>query len=218
MQTSFIKFTLKYGSFLVAIVSAAIALMALGLTIDSAMTDREYKELMIRPWIGWLIGFGKFSSQLENKGLGPAVIKRWVWNGSGECFDTSKNELENQYEKQDEIISYMKEKLVKDVFREYQRVFSKGGVEPSIDWHFDIPMPGEFIIPGQMKLFLGIEDHVVEKFRSDTINQIYYELANRANSMFVDRIATFPLFIEYCSVSGRYCTGLHDKALGTCRP
>src|SRR4051812_4587815 len=90
-KTGYIRYTLKHGNFFVGIASAAIAMMALALTVDAGIVDRHYREISIRPFLNFTSRSGDFSYEIKNSGLGPAVINALTFTSNGACKTYDEN-------------------------------------------------------------------------------------------------------------------------------
>jgi len=191
----FVAFTLKHGNFFVAISSAAIALMSLWLTIDAGLTDREYKELSIRPAVEHKINLSSFSWQIENAGLGPARIKRIITETSLGCFDTSKHTSQEWIEA---VSKKYKEMLANLRFALGGQL---AGFDKALFFDFESIVPGTTLRVGDRLTIIQLVNvqEVLEKLKTP-------ELLLRAENAFSDFVETVNYDVEYCSLTGRFCS------------
>jgi hypothetical protein len=199
MKTFLKNNALALSSLVVAASSLSIAALSLHFTIASQTTDREYKEMMIRPSVDIGADTDTFSVWIRNNGLGPAVIKRVVLQFDKNCIDSDS--------------------FAKNAFTDYQNKFKLAvggymfrGMAMNMDESpHRLPDYTIFILPADLILR---SNETQPLFKFDPIAVATYrktldKLGGKYPQQFMDNFAEkafrFPIHIDYCSLSGKYC-------------
>jgi hypothetical protein len=185
------------------IASTLIASAALGLAIYSAYLDRQYKELSIKPHLQAEIESEDYHVAVINVGLGPAQIKRIATKFGDNC--TVLNEGPDGF---DDRLFLETMRNVGDWFLDpLDQLVQRSIWEPTVRQVHSRPLaptqvlaPGEKIIMfklGQKQLEAALQKQ--ETLDSDTFNRIV--------ERFLERARTMPYYVEYCSLTGKFCHG-----------
>ena len=180
-----------------------VAVAALWYTIDAQKTDREYKELLIRPRLYVHSQTEDFSIKIGNSGVGPAAVSRLVISGLHECFD-SRSMTKDEWDKAGAIIRKSFDDRVRDeVFHGVTRQQLGGG----IDLAETLPATDQWIAPNEVVevlKVLGVEQAM------KSLSSLDKNLEQQVKSQFIKYAVSNPVRVEYCSVSGKYCSEAAD--------
>jgi hypothetical protein len=190
----------NHSSPLLAISSLAIAVAALNLTISAQKEDRDYKELMIRPWIELEAHTTDFSVGFANNGLGPARIEDIIYHFGGECLsllDEQGGISQVNFYKADEGTRA----------RMLNEIFSFAGFEPHptlIKTRQQVVLPHSIIQAGKSVTLFRVDNSSLDEFQKK-LGELPLAFAQSLRNQFTARALTSPIDMKYCSMSGRYC-------------
>jgi hypothetical protein len=83
-------FAKQHGGSIFALSGVVTSVCALYLTIKSQKEDHFYKELSIKPSLGFVVRASELTVSFVNQGLGPAQIKEAVYSVDGKCLHLNK--------------------------------------------------------------------------------------------------------------------------------
>ena len=202
-----------------AIASAAIALMALFLTIYNAKLDRDYKELSIRPFLHRHVETSDLHVGIINMGVGPAEIVSIATKFEPDrCAifyrrprlptDPANGTAENAFKVLAPINAYFADPLSQLM-------------QPDSVW--DSPKaprlyvrtltPGEIIPPGKEVVIFEVEKETLELMQKklQTLSGADY---NDVTRRFITRAQTMPYYVHFCSLTGDYCVNQVEENCG----
>jgi hypothetical protein len=195
------RFFSENYTFILAISSVLIAACSLFFTISAQRSDLYYKESLIRPYFAWHVDAQDLTVKLVNDGLGPGVIKNVAWRMQGQCFVSNpKNPIEwhtNRQNFENFINIYFLDEVIGDA-----SVWKVIGTRPATI--SEIPTPNQMLAAGKEIVVFGIAPEQVQSFRADLAK--FPEQTNAAvRERFARRATMFPMMVQYCSATGRFC-------------
>ena len=209
-----IRCVARHGSSIVAVSSLAIATAALYLTVQAQKEDRYYKELLIKPFLSIVAHTTDFSVGIVNDGLGPAYVEDITYHFGEECLsllEANGRASRTNYYKVNEAI---RTRLFTELFS-----FGIPGTESTvITTHQQVLFPESIIPVGKSVTLFKIDDSSLETFQRK-IDALDMKFAQNLKDGFTARALTLPLYMKYCSMSGRYCNeaSREDAAQKPCK-
>jgi hypothetical protein len=222
-----LRFAKQHGSAILAVSGAVIALSgvmisvcSLYLTIKSQREDHFYKELSIKPSLGFSVRPGELTVSFPNQGLGPAQIMEAVFFVSGQCLNlyrsgTIDHEKDAIYHEiyYPGIIDQEAERLLIDSLRSRLLTDVFGGEPMPLLYRTQMLIPSLVTVGSEVVIF-GLEKSVVEPFH-DWIKELGRQKAQPLLDKFNDRALALALSMRYCSMSGEYCRDVIRKGDAT---
>jgi hypothetical protein len=207
---SILEFAKQRGQTIFALSGVVTSVCALYLTIKSQKEDHFYKELSIKPSLGFVVKPGELTVSFVNQGLGPAQIKEAVYSVGGKCshlyklgvVEHDKDLIYNEtyypgsvdQETVRLLIDSLRSRLLTEVF---------GGEPSPLLYRTRILVPTVVTVGDEVVVF-GLERSVVEPFHN-WIKELGRQRAQPLLDKFADRASALPLSMRYCSISGEYC-------------
>jgi hypothetical protein len=187
---------------LISICSLFVACLSLWFSIDAQRSDREYKEISIRPSLSFDVSDEYYSVLIKNSGLGPALIKRVGHKFTNSCVEFNEADPDSWERSilttmQQHFAPYFIEGLLKAM-----RQFGFEYPEP-FKARMHLPSPGTMISTGAEATFFRIEPVEAEKLRSRLRER---GLLWQIQEKFAYLARETPIFMEYCSATGKFCT------------
>ena len=209
-MTNFLKTNaVALASIVVAISSLFVAVVSLRYTVQSQQEDRAYKELMIQPILQIVSDTDTGSVIVANTGLGPAKIGRVLFHSKEHCIDTDSVKFENNADFEKYIHNFG------DAISEHMLV----GM-PVDDRIKTLPAARSGILPPGTIIPAGKEMDLF-KFNPDDLRKLLTKLdtsPGEYHQMFLDNFAkrgsSIPIQMEYCSLSGNFCS--QNKRISPC--
>jgi hypothetical protein len=201
--------SLSVASLVVAATSLFVAVLSLRYSVDAQKADAFYKELSIKPTLQ-LAATSLYQIKFDNVGLGPAEIRRVVFSDGTHCLDTdSVRDWTAAHAFFDEFTNAIQNYIV--VSRPILDKRSARVPVPSVS----VPSPGVTIKASDTLSVLSFNPNEMDayiaylvKIKSDARTIIEHYMMHRG--------LTIPLYIYYCSLSGRYCRQTHHDELLNC--
>lgn len=141
----------------IAISSAFIAFLALGLTIFEGMAARKHNKLSVLPHLMFHSNVKspseEFKLELFNNGLGPAFISKFIYKFNGRKYDFMN---ENRYD-------------------ELMQLICEGIVDPNMGWYNRDYTEGESIAVGERVTLMRI-DSILPDISRDRIIELEIEI------------------------------------------
>jgi hypothetical protein len=192
---------------LIALLSLTVAAASLYFGIDSQKTDREYKEITIRPYLMIQWDPNQVAIAVRNVGLGPAVIKKVIIKSAEKCevFSSDEQALEIQ--------NRFKEVFVQLFGTVIEMIHPADG---GIAWHSINPLLPEMIIyTGDSETIFKIDPTAA----ADLMKRMPRQMGDIEQTI-GERIAHIPIRVQYCSITGKWCSKFKpdcefDKQLST---
>jgi hypothetical protein len=179
----------------IAVLSLAVAAASLYFGISAQSTDREYKEISIRPRLQLEWDPRDFSVKIRNLGLGPAVINRVDIATPDHCSIITS---EDQFQE-------LNDRFYEMMIRFLDPILVSGGYtyeERAHQAHIGaMLLPGGTINNGQ--------SHIVLQINPNLANDLTARLSKNRRSVdeAINReILKFQLSMQYCSITGRWCS------------
>ena len=194
------RHALTLASIVVAAASLFVAILSLRYSVGAQKEDAFYKELSIKPALQIAADSVHFEIRFDNVGLGPAQIRRVVFSDNKTCLDTdSVHDWNAAHAFFDEFSNAVSTYMMRDLPAAIDKKPA-----PIPNPFVPVLSPGVIIKPG--------DKHTVISFGVDEINAYFKFLAKfdvdapkRTEQLFIHRGLTVPMYIQYCSLSGRYC-------------
>lgn len=192
--------------------------------IQSQREDHFYKELSIKPVLGFVTKSGELTVAFRNQGLGPAQIKEAVYSVGGKCLNLHRSGVVDH--ENDSIyhetfypgsVDRETEHLLIDSLR-WRLVTEVLGKEPiPLIYQSRILVPTVVTVGDEVVVF-GLERSVVEPFHN-WIKELGRQNAQPILDRFSEQAAALPISVKYCSISGEYCRSVirKDDANEPCR-
>jgi hypothetical protein len=186
-----------------ALASLTIAITALTLTIITNNRDAYYRELLIQPLLTFNVT-PNFEVRLENRGLGPALIRAASLTFNDKCYDLSKPLPPERF---DELIEALGRHFFLTVFNPLSLKLPSSYLH---DAQFTLVTPGIQLTPGEHTDVFSLSPgqfELIEKAFVASDKSVRRQVMHR----YLGAALTYPISIEYCSVSRKYCDHLGAK-------
>jgi hypothetical protein len=198
LQMAVQRFFSKYGSLAVSVLSLAVAVGSLAFTVNAQKVDRDYKELSIRPRLQWSTNGVDLSVNLDNVGLGPAMIKSFGMRVDGKCTALARGnrELEGR------MRATLEDTLVASLGPEVAQ--SKLIRSKYLQTRTYIPGFQETIIANKNIKLLNVEEVILMEIARVTIGlgpQGLREMYDR----FFQAMRRLGISVKYCSLTEGFC-------------
>jgi hypothetical protein len=192
------------ASIWISVSSLFVACLSLWFSIDAQRSDREYKEISIRPSLILDAAEENYSVKVKNNGLGPAVIKRIGYKFTGDCVEFDEANADGWVTPTRQPFgTYFLEGLIKAM-----REFGFEYPEP-FKYQVHLPSPGLLISTGSEYAIFTLEPSEGEKLRNRLRDR---GLVTQIQEKFFSLAREIPLFMDYCSATGKFCVNSrHQK-------
>lgn len=211
MRQFFRRNALALASLAVAVSSLFVAIISLRYSVNAQKEDAAYKELSIRPRLQ-VAAAGDFSVLLENVGLGPAEIRRIVFFDNNHCFDTDSVHDWNQGHKffddfTNAVINYILVGMPAITDKKSAAIpIPKVSVPTTgVILKADETLPLVSFDPQEMTAYLAALTRLTDKSAPDVVEK-----------QFMHKGITTPIYIRYCSLSGRFCDDAGPQEVADC--
>jgi hypothetical protein len=197
----------------IALCSLAIALCSLCATLLSQMADREYRELMIRPFFSFSVNTKDLSVGFRNNGLGPAVIVDTAYRDGDECLsvgDANSHKINTENVKR--VASDIGDRLFTQVFTFAIPTKSPGIKVERLNQYGSVLIPGSILETGRELWIFRIPDDTLNEFRQD-LNTLQPSTVGSFMENFFEAAWALPISLRYCSMSGKYCVNLREAVV-----
>jgi hypothetical protein len=199
------------ASLVAAGASLFVATLSLRYSVGAQQEDAFYKELSIKPALQIEADSQKFEIRFENVGLGPAQIERLVFSDGTHCLDT------------DTVQDWNAAHAFFDDFTNALRSYILAGLPAAID-NKRAPVPIPFVpAPSPGVVIKAGERFPVISFDINDINayvtflkKFQADAPDIVEQHFMRKGIELPLYIHYCSLSGRYCASTSGDDVLAC--
>jgi hypothetical protein len=172
-----------------------ISLNTLQATLDQQKIENEYRESSIRPKVAIVHDYGAPSTTLVNNGLGPAELKRIVVGFGQWCIDS--------FSTADWSIATAAAPATIEQFLFAKILDQMRSQNPTSFGEIHIAEPGYVLGAGASYLIArwGVATGTSAATKPGTAASLA-----RIAELYREQIGKLRLQIEYCSMSGRYCS------------
>lgn len=181
----------------IAIMGATVGFLSFWYTVDQQRVDNVYKELAVRPKLLIIHRFTEYQTTIANYGLGPAEIKRVALRFQDFCIDSAEMDpiqwaaaasvTERKY------VNFIFEPLLENLRRRNPTSYGDGV----------LLSPGHVLQAGAGAKLVGW--HVLNDSESKLGTN---EDSEVATSIYATQISALQIQLEYCSLTGRFCSKL----------
>jgi hypothetical protein len=204
----FAWFTSKVET-MIAVCSLVVATSALYVSVTTARTDLEYKEVSIQPRL-WLGGEHEhLGLELRNTGLGPALVK-------GVAFALDKKCISSTDKDRDDFTPELEEFLKSKVDELYITTLSPRPWRPGGRMGYNVEVnpigPGDVIRPGESLRLIQLSADDMSDF-----NGLGRDEKFAAWSKFAEAAFALPIQIFACSLTERTCGVVGNPLPSQCK-
>jgi hypothetical protein len=203
-------FAKQHGGSIFALSGVVTSACALYLTIKSQNDDHFYKELSIKPSLGFVVKAGELTVSYVNQGVGPAQIKEAIYFVGGKCLHVYKagvvehvkdvmyheiyypGSVDQQTARR--VTDALKSRLITEVF---------GGEPTPLMYRTRILAP-TVVTVGDEAVVFGLEQSAIEPFHN-WVKEVGRKKSEPLMDKFGDQASALTLSMRYCSMSGEYC-------------
>jgi len=207
-------FLSKHHATVLSLSSIFIAACSLVFTIMAERIDLFYRETLIRPLFAWHVDLQNFSVKLVNNGLGPGLVKRVMWRMKDRCFVSNPDDpvgwTSSREQFEDFMNAYFLDEVIADV-----KVRQIIGTRPAT--FTAVPTPDQMLAAGKEIVVFGVTPDSEAALRAG-LAKLPDEMNAEVRRRFAHQATMFPMVVQYCSATERFCTVTPAMGdIGRCR-
>jgi hypothetical protein len=190
----------KFGTIYSAITSTValcLAAAAYWNSISTRREDVEYRELSIRPALARGFEMSDFSVRVKNRGLGPAWIKRIGGNFEGQCYRFDER---NYQAWADFHINH----VVPFVLARLDTALREAGIrfQGRLSARASMLSPNSLIHKDEEMIVVALESEAAAAI-TKLVRE--HQAENEITKKFTAITISVPLFMQYCSITEKWC-------------
>jgi hypothetical protein len=201
---------LALASLVVAASSLFVAIISLRYSVNAQKEDAEYKELSIQPRLQ--VAAGNFSVLLENVGLGPAELRRVIFFDNDRCFDTDAVHDWNQGHK---FFDDFSNAVVNYILIGMPAITDKKSAAIPIP-KVSVPTTGVILKAGETLSLVSFDPQEMTAYLAALTKLTNNSASDIVEKQFMHKGITIPIYIRYCSLSGRFCDDAGPREIADC--